>query len=1469
MSVIPIQVLRDCLDEFEQQELRLLSWGDTDGFFSYMEVLEVIERVYSAQSYDSIDILDQLCEKAMLYSLPNLDGRSVRYRSRMAESVYLYRHLRQRFLNQSLEASRSLVSDFRFLRRPREYPKRDVSLSDYRSQTATAYQPILTALWSDPDWQLAQFQAKATTHILEKIQQSKPHEVTGTIICAGTGSGKTLAFYWPALIALTRILEQSSARAVRILAIYPRNELLKDQFAEAWQQSRALDDYVMQNGKSKRPIQIGALFGDVPQSERDVAHGQVYTVMSCPQSPCQGQLHWHKTPTALVVQCSLCQTVIDQQTIGLTRVQMCRQPPDILFTTSEMLNQRMNDPQLQRLFGIQAAEKPFLLLLDEVHTYQGSSGAQAAYLLRRWRHKSQSTAHVVGLSATLEDAALFFAELIGTTPTQVRLIEPHPSEMQHADAEYLLVLKGDPVSQTALLSTTIQTSMLTHRVLDTKPQQGKRSISNGTWGQRTFVFTDDLDLNNRLYFQLADAEGWYPQTRGQLSPKKTDALASLRVHADQRSIQGGQHWGISEKIGHCLVAAQGNSRAYVGRTSSQDGGVHQAADVVVATASLEVGFNDPTVGAVIQHKAPRDMAAYLQRKGRAGRARGMRPWMIVVLSDFGRDRSVFQRYERLLHPQLKRQQLPMSNTHIQKMQAAMAVLDWLGQQHPNISIWAVLKSPERYQTRLKPLQDTLERLINTPSRQRRLQNQINQILQLTPSQSDVVFWQPPRSIFLHFVPMLWRWLSTRWTHHRQIWQIKPQGSSPCPDFIPHALFAELNLPTLTVLLQRGRPTDPQTKEEQLAFYQALREFSPARISKRYAIRSAQDMDWLVPSDFIPFANPDDSTLEMDVGAAFGEELLPEDQVTHQGQTFDLYRPTQLYTCRVNPEWGVSERSHSRPDWRVAFQVDQPLTVDELSNGVWGSYLKSVSFALHEQHQPVQVSRYYHQATATLSDRTGRQQRVNFAWKKRQRLAVVGAQQWVDGVRFEFVLTTPQLTALLQQQRVLAAIRPQYFAYRVRQLPRFAHQSFQAHWVVECYLAALLAVVVQQDRSVAQAVAWVADPAHLDPLATIHKTLFQSDAQSEEEQLLQQQLSELLSDRLVVAELTQCAQALTTPLTADVQAMDWLKQLLVQSLAAAVQRMALQILPDAVEQSLIADTQISTNDGTHVIEVWLTETEGGGNGMLIELANAYRQDPFRVLSLLVHATQAGEYERLDADLFYLLTQQWSNPALCDAVANLRDAADMHGRMAAVDALKVVLQQQGVVLSHSLMSVLFSRVLVEGSDGQTDQVLQHALQAWHAWEDRTGMEWSLQAVAHTLALQQQPTTVTQAFQDYCDLQRRLWPRGHAIRHAELMVYHPFLQGDGLQTERLLLAPLFEVQVPEYQPHQAPQVFVDALRQAGQVDVVVSALGESVVQLIHRWLLNAIDYQGIRVYPRFAGVRRHGQQWRLRFELAEIEI
>ncbi|MCP5899070.1 hypothetical protein NL320_26925, partial [Klebsiella pneumoniae] len=71
----------------------------------------------------------------------------------------------------------------------------------------------------------------------------------------------------------------------------------------------------------------------------------------------------------------------------------------------------------------------------------------------------------------------------------------------------------------------------------------------------------------------------------------------------------GQNWKAAMDIGHDLA-----ENKVISRTSSQDAGVDASADVVVATSSLEVGYNDPLVGAVLQHKAPNDVASYLQRK---------------------------------------------------------------------------------------------------------------------------------------------------------------------------------------------------------------------------------------------------------------------------------------------------------------------------------------------------------------------------------------------------------------------------------------------------------------------------------------------------------------------------------------------------------------------------------------------------------------------------------------------------------------------------------------------------------------------------------------------------------------------------------------------------------------------------------------------------------------------------------------
>src|SRR5205085_10251898 len=168
-----------------------------------------------------------------------------------------------------------------------------------------------------------------------------------------------------------------------------------------------------------------------------------------------------------------------------------------------------------------AGRRPRLLLLDEVHTYGGTHGAQVALLLRRWRHAlgRGSPLHVVGLSATLENPSEFMTKITGLT--DVHEIGPLEADLELRGAEYALVLRGNPVSGTALLSTTIQTTFLMARLLEAR----SLPLRSGTSGSKVFAFTDDLDVTNRLYWNIRSAEGTY--STGQSPP-----LASLRRRVD-------------------------------------------------------------------------------------------------------------------------------------------------------------------------------------------------------------------------------------------------------------------------------------------------------------------------------------------------------------------------------------------------------------------------------------------------------------------------------------------------------------------------------------------------------------------------------------------------------------------------------------------------------------------------------------------------------------------------------------------------------------------------------------------------------------------------------------------------------------------------------------------------------------------------------------------------------------------------
>lgn len=1478
----PISKLQLYLDKLEEQETKLLSWGDTEGFFTKSELMDLFES--TNPGYDPEDVLFDLLDHAMIVRSPDPDGREI-YRTRMGEAVHLYRNLRQWFLGKPIDQARTLVSDFRFVRRPRSYPLRELTpealISESRHEfglAANETDAIQSLLHPMENFRLAGFQERSFKRIIQawRHHNRSNGSPSGTIVCAGTGSGKTLAFYLPAMTELADDLCSNSEGRVRILAIYPRKELLKDQFMETWEQSRKLDPLL--SSKAGRKIRIGALFGDTPFSISDAKSRTQkqsnssldFDLLRCKTRDCSGKMRWSQDHIAQgkeVLTCSSCNHSVGEDEIGLTRQTLQKKPPDILFTTTEMLNQNLANHYQNHLFGVGPSKGPTLVLLDEVHTYGGNTGAQAAYLLRRWMQFARCRPHFVGLSATLADAENFFAELIGAQTKNVELVEPKSDEMVEEGSEYMLALRGDPVSQTSLLSTTIQASMLTRRILDNQDK-----VSKGTWGEKCFVFTDDLDVNNRLYHQLADAEGWKTSWRG-LTPNR-EPLASLRgpnspaASDPRRKIMLGQDWRISQDIGHSISV---DDRARVARTSSQDSGVDVDGEIIVATASLEVGFNDPSVGAVIQHKAPRDVASYMQRKGRAGRLRTMRPWMLAVLSEFGRDRVAFQRYEELISPEIKRQGLPIGNGHIQKMQASMAALDWLGAMLGRGSIWSILKKPTKNAAFCKSLLKLVDGVLSEGKLQNQFISYIQKALRLEGAESlQRILWSPPRSIMMEFLPSLRRNLSTNWREYGVEWAALRERRSPAPEFIPDALFSELNIPNLAIALERGR--DRHTSWEYLAFIQGLREFAPGRISKRYAIDSNYEADWLVPESFNP-AGEESVEVDFDVHSAFGPSIIEEGFVsTREGNYIPVYRPSEVRTKALDPALNLTERSNAQHRWQAFYQIAEDTPIHKPPTGCWDKYLSDVTFCTHQQMTPLDITRYTTGSKASLRYKSGNRSQVVFNWVQGGQPVGIGTRQWVDGARFRFRIDEERICQITSSSEVLKSLRPVYFRYLVENMECFENEVFQADWVTECYLAALaekISIVENgTELSIRDAIQNLGSENGRSKLRSVPLSLFQPSDQEEagEEQELQRVLRSLLADQYLISDLEKCAEALwKDPLELEGFS-DWAREVLGNTLAAAAQQTLCSLLPDVDERAVVCDSEWEGAD----LSVWMSESEPGGSGVVSRLSRVYLEDPVKALNVFARSLEPGDYEQIDYDLYALLNSVVSSSPLTQALDGVRGAENHQQRRLANSDLHNALKQEGFSLSHSFVTVLYSRILRPASNSQTDNELKRLLNEWRDLEEGSGLEWPLNIAAHTLAKKDLGLSAgdDEVFRRFCRYQGLLWPRGHDIRQAELNYYNPF-HGKPLVSERLLGASLFG--------EDSPQIFVsgedwlaqthEALRRIGRVDLTVPREQlDDISSMLAELQLQPVDLLGLYLYPRVGSIRRSQGDVVFRVELAE---
>ena len=382
----------DLLTRLEDLELPLLSWGVVDGFLSKADVEQAIEAQLDADAerpesdFLTIeDYLEHLLDAGLLFRLPD---PMPRYRTRLGELFRLLRTLRQLWPPRDTSVpgwwhnSSALVADYRLRVAPRRYPRRSIEPVEVIEELAA--HPGWTDLHADVlrrivgGARLARFQAQATASILAALRAP---QVSARIITAGTGSGKTLAFYLPALLDIAASAD-TPRTGPHTLALYPRNELLRDQARETL---RVVTELGPLDGPRSRPARIGLLYGDTPRevdlkrSERwrgwrRSGQGWASPYFPCLTENCLGSLVWSDADRAAGRErlvCTACRFTTTPKTLALTRESMVKDPPDILFSSTEMLSKQATSLRLARLLGWNGPNGTRLVLLDEVHTYSG------------------------------------------------------------------------------------------------------------------------------------------------------------------------------------------------------------------------------------------------------------------------------------------------------------------------------------------------------------------------------------------------------------------------------------------------------------------------------------------------------------------------------------------------------------------------------------------------------------------------------------------------------------------------------------------------------------------------------------------------------------------------------------------------------------------------------------------------------------------------------------------------------------------------------------------------------------------------------------------------------------------------------------------------------------------------------------------------------------------------------------------
>jgi hypothetical protein len=904
--------------------------------------------------------------------------------------------------------------------------------------------------------------------------------------------------------------------------------------------------------------------------------------------------------------------------------------------------------------------------------------------------------------------------------------------MRAESVEYNLAIKGDPASGASLLATSIQAGMLLARLLTPRnlgpSGAGAELRPEEFFRSKVFGFSDNLDSVNRWFSDMSDAEN-----RRRLASLRLAPPAGTPDPIRRRRFQEGQVWELPIRLGHDL-----NQPLSVTRCSSQDPGADANSDLIIATSSLEVGFDDPQVAIVLHHKAPGSMSSFIQRKGRAGRTPLSRPWTAVVLSDYGADRWAFHSAERLFQPEVDSIILPVLNPYILRVQLSHYLIDWIGcRLGGKTSAFRYLQGPDSF----GPIRDVqlraaqlLRDLLEQGQSWREFERDVSQFFRYSSGlgeeaardQLNNILWHEPRPLLVEVIPSMLRKLEASWryTYPPAGVTVEDAGCGrPLPQFIPKATFSEVDLGEVVLDLEayQGRPREPET----LTVQRLLLEACPGRVSKRFANVTGEPGYW----------HPRSATLQPGHNFVSAADLFPASTFLEAVNGIPVFQPHAASV--VHRPQPVNDTSNSLWQWQTQAQIQgdgELLPVRETDP--WRDVFSSAQAHLHSNAEWIDILRFSEECRFEI-----RRQRQSDSGSLRLRRDLgagafedqaVGFRLRADGIRFvlssEHLATRPQITP-----QTYSRFRADYFKHRLTRSPELEGMvnAFQSEWLADTSLAMLTATAAAQNLDLAGA-QQILEGIRPDAAARVLDVIFQirgiSAGGDEEQARLRGVLLDLWRNPAVSGPIAAMEQVLWIPPDANFTA--WVCQRYAATLGQAIRVAMVSMAKQVSEDDLALDVLPRTDGGYDLI---VTEHSSGGLGQIETIAREIQRQPRRFMDALEFALAHCPREQSAKELLSVAqvaaAQAKAGGDLATAFTQVRAVTGFSDVEAAKAQLKTALTSRGFHAGRSLVVSVVTKLLRPASDVTTDRIVVSLNRAWRRRSDRLGIDVPPRTFAYT--------------------------------------------------------------------------------------------------------------------------------------------